>query len=381
MGPTQFLDKTLVLVVGGDPAMRAMLHFLLHDAGCEVVDVATVSALIATARARTVALVVVVAGAGVDGPATARAVRQAGYCLPVLLLTHEVDEATRRRALVLDVRDVVALPVSPRDLDVRLRAALGERRLLQAAPDRRTVGAGGLLLRLANREVCDETGRSVRLTAREAALLHLLMSTPGRPLGRHDLLDHIWGEDYDGDGNVLEVYVRRLRVKLGGLMDARAVVRTHHAQGYLFDARSQPRLVSQTEVLPHVLYIGGVAGIEVVETLQGAGYSALRESGARALVSAQRLKPLLIMIECESDESGVIGVLHGDRRTADIPLIACAAASYLHARAPEWAVNDYLTTPIDRDELVLRVERLIGAPPAPSQELALPYLLLTKAWQ
>ncbi len=367
------MDTPVVLMIGRDAVMRTLVRFLVQDEGCEVVEVTAVTALIAALRARPVALVVVVEDAMVDGNATTRAVRDVGYCPPIILLTRGPDRATRRRALALGVLDIIGLPVSPRDLQARLGAALQDQRRRQARAGGRAIRAGGLMLRGDRREVGDEAGWSVRLTAREAALLRALMGTPGRPLGRQDLLDAVWGEGYDGDGNVLDAYVRRLRVKLRGARAARSCVRTLRGQGYLFDARRAPRVASQDEVAPHVLYIGDTVDAPVLQMLRHAGYSGMREGAPRARARAAR--PLLVLIECEMGEGDAADLarrLRGDPRTAAIPLIACATASLLHERRAELAVDDYLVAPFTRDEVALRVERLIGCPPSAALAPATP---------
>ena len=363
-------DVLSVFVVGGDAATRTTLRFLLSDQGREIIEVATPSALVATLRARTAALVVVVEGGSVAGGATMTLLRQGGYYPSVVLLTRNADQAVRRRAFALGVLDIIGLLSSPRDLCARLNAALGDRSRIQGMVGAHVLHAGGLTLRSDSREVSDETGWSARLTTRETALLRALMSAPGRPLGRQDLLDHVGGERYEGDGNALEVYVRRLRAKLMGAT-SRSFVRTLRGEGYLFDARHASRATTPAETAPHVLYIGDAADLHTLETLQQAGYIGAREVGQRALAGARRLQPMLILIDRALAGMTIMELcrsLRDDSRTANIPVIACAPASYLRACKAELTADDYLVTPFDRDELLLRVEKLIG--PAPTVALS-----------
>jgi len=367
-------DVSSVLVVGGDAATRTMLRFLLGDEGREIVEVATPDALVATLRARMAGLVVVVEDGLIAGSATMTLLRQAGHYPSVVLLTRNADQTARRRAFALGALDIIGLPSSPRDLCARLNAALGDRRRIQAMASSQALHAGGLTLRSDSREVSDGTGWSAHLTARETALLRALMSAPGHSLGRQDLLDYIWGERYEGDGNALEVYVRRLRAKLVGAT-SRSFVRTLRGQGYLFDAREAPRATAPVESAPHVLYVGDVADPHALETLRQAGYIGAHEVGERALAGARRLQPMLILIDRTMAGMTIVELcrcLRADARTANIPVIVCATASYLRACRAELTANDYLVTPFDRDELLLRVEKLIGLAPAAALSPAAP---------
>lgn len=359
-------DTPLIFLIGGDAPTHTMLRFLLEGDGCEVTDAPTVAMLLALLQARGPGLVIVVAGVGAtgnDGVGTIAALHQAGHYVPTLLLTRTMDPKVRRRAFALGVLDVIRLPAVPRDLHARLTAVLGDQCMAKIPRGPKAIRAGGLTLRTETRELSDENGWTVRLTARETAVLHVLMSEPGQLRGRQDLLDQIWGESYDGDGNALEVYIRRLRGKMTNGATRRSYVRTLRGQGYLFDARHTPRLTPPAEDTPHVLLVDDMPDPFVVQSLQRSGYSTVYSDGTQAVTTARRLQPLLIMLNVEM--SGASGVeahrcLRGDPRTVHIPTIAYATASRLRACEADVRANDYLAYPCHPDDLLLRVERLIG---------------------
>jgi len=366
-------DAPLVFLIGGDTPTHTMLRFLLEDSGRQVVDAPTVTGLLALLSKWGAGLVIVIAGLGGarhDGAGTIAALHQAGYFVPTLLLTRSTDHAVRRRAFALGVLDIINLPAVPRDLRARLLATLGDGRDAKALQGPKTIRAGGLTLRAEARELSDDDGWTIRLTTRETAVLRVLMSEPGQPLGRQDLLDQIWGENYTGDGNALEVYIRRLRGKMTGSVTHRPYLRTLRGHGYLFDARRAPRLTSSAEDAPHVLLIDDAPDPFVLPSLQQAGYITAYDDGTQAVPVARRLQPRLILLNIEM--SGVSGVeahrrLRADPRTADIPAIAVATLSCLRACWRDVRANDYLARPFHTDELLLRVEKLIGrAAPAPA---------------
>lgn len=366
-------DLPPVFLIGGDAPTHTMLRFLLEDSGRQVVDAPTVAGLLALLNRWGAGLVIVIAGMGGarhDGAGTIAALHQAGYFVPTLLLTRSTDHAVRRRAFALGVLDIISLPAVPRDLRVRLLATLGDGRDAKALQGPKTIRAGGLTLRAEARELSDDDGWTIRLTTRETAVLRVLMSEPGQPLGRQDLLDQIWGENYTGDGNALEVYIRRLRGKMTGSVTHRPYLRTLRGHGYLFDARRAPRLTSSLEDAPHVLLIDDAPDPFVLPSLQQAGYITAYDDGTQAVSVARRLQPRLILLNIEM--SGVSGVeahrrLRADPLTVDIPAIAVATLSCLRECWQDVRANDYLARPFHPDELLLRVEKLIGrAAPAPA---------------
>ena len=366
-------DAPLVFLIGGDVPTHTMLRFLLEDSGLEVIDAPTVAGLLALFNKWGTGFVIVIAGMGGarhDGAGTIAALRQAGRFVPTLLLTRGTDHASRRRAFALGALDVISLPAVPRDLRVRLLAAFGDGRDAGTPHGAKTIRAGGLTLRAEARELSDDGGWRIRLTVRETAVLRVLMSEPGQPLGRQDLLDQIWGEDYTGDGNALEVYIRRLRGKMDGSAAHRPYLRTLRGHGYLFDARRAPRPASSAEDAPHVLLIDDAPDPLVLPSLQQAGYITAYDDGTQAVAVARRLQPRLILLNIEM--SGVSGVethrrLRADPQTVDIPAIAMATLSCLRACWQDVRANDYLARPFHPDELLLRAERLIGrAAPVPA---------------
>ncbi len=235
-------DTPLALIVGGDAPTQGVVRFLLATDGYRVVMAADPVAPLHEGAAPSFCVVVASFDAPDPTPVLA-SLHRAGYRGPTVLLARSPDSALRRRAFALGARDVAGLPIAPCELQARLRVAGS---IVSAEePHPTAMRAGGLMLDLTTGAVDDGRGWTARLTRHEARVLAALMRAPGHPQGRHDLLDQVWGEGYEGDGNTLEVHVRRLRAKLARPAVPHGYVRTARGQGYAFDARGAPRSVAQ----------------------------------------------------------------------------------------------------------------------------------------
>jgi two-component system OmpR family response regulator len=146
---------------------------------------------------------------GIDGFETCRRLREAGIWAPVLMLT--ARDAVDDRVAGLDggADDYLTKPFSFAELLARLRALM--RRGAAERPP--VLRVGDLELDPAARSVARD-GTVIELTAREFALLEYLMRHPGEVLTRTQLIEHVWDFAYEGDSNVVDVYIRYLRNKV-----------------------------------------------------------------------------------------------------------------------------------------------------------------------
>ena len=159
---------------------------------------------------------------GMNGYQVCAALRAAEIWTPILMLTAKDGEFDEAEALDTGADDYVAKPFSYITLLARLRALIR-----RGAPARPAVlRAGDLRFDPAGRRAWrGET--ELRLTAREAALLEFLLRHSGEVVSKTDILDHVWDEAFDGDPNIVEVYVAHLRAKVG-----REAVETVRGAGY-----------------------------------------------------------------------------------------------------------------------------------------------------
>ena len=161
---------------------------------------------------------------GRDGLDVLADMRRRGEHMPVIVLTARDAVPDRVAGLELGADDYVTKPFSFEELLARVRARLRDDRHEEATMLR----VGDVTLDLRTRRA-DVGGRSAELTAREFALAETFMRHAGQVLSREQLLSHVWGYDFDPGSNVVEVYVRYLRRKLG---DGR--IETVRGMGYRF---------------------------------------------------------------------------------------------------------------------------------------------------
>jgi DNA-binding response OmpR family regulator len=161
---------------------------------------------------------------GRDGFDVLAELRARGERLPVIVLTARDAVPDRVTGLELGADDYVTKPFSFEELLARVRARLRDDRNEESTMLR----AGDVTLDLRTRRA-DVDGASIELTAREFSLAETFMRHAGQVLSREQLLSHVWGYDFDPGSNVVEVYVRYLRRKLG---DQR--IETVRGMGYRF---------------------------------------------------------------------------------------------------------------------------------------------------
>jgi DNA-binding response OmpR family regulator len=166
---------------------------------------------------------------GLTGVELCRRLRSTGIKIPVILLTAKDEVGDRVTGLDAGADDYLVKPFSIEELLARIRAHL--RRTQEPDPD--LLQFEDLILNRRTREV-HRGQRSIDLTAKEFDLLQYLMSHPRQVFTREQILENIWGYDFLGDSNIIEVYVRYLRLKLEHDSEKRLI---HTARGVGYSLR------------------------------------------------------------------------------------------------------------------------------------------------
>jgi two-component system, OmpR family, response regulator MprA len=155
--------------------------------------------------------------------------------IPVLMLTAKGEVQNRVVGLETGADDYLAKPFSFEELVARIHAVL--RRQSRSKAEEGSSGQilqiGDLQLNTASHEVM-RAGRQIELTPTEYNLLHLLMSHPGQVLDRQTILNRVWGYDFLGETNIIEVYVRYLREKIEDSPSTPRFIQTIRGVGYMF---------------------------------------------------------------------------------------------------------------------------------------------------
>ncbi len=167
-----------------------------------------------------------------DGLAVLRELRGQGDCLPVIVLTAREGVDDTVTALGGGANDYVTKPFRFEELLARIRVQLRDR-YTHAQPQSETrLKVGDLTLDLLTRQVWVDS-QAVDLSAREFTLAEVFLRHPMQVMSKEQLLNRVWGYDYDPGSNIIEVYVKHLRRKLG-----KGYIETVRGMGYRF--RSQP---------------------------------------------------------------------------------------------------------------------------------------------
>lgn len=216
---------TRILIVEDEERIVEFLEKGLRANGYTTIAVDTGTDAIALARDDSFDLLILDLGLpGVDGHEVLRQIRGRGERLPVIVLTARSGIDDTVASLDGGADDHVVKPFRFEELLARIRLRLRDDTGADASAS--TITAGGISLDLRTRRVVGREG-AVELTAREFSLLETFMRNPGKVLSRMELLSSAWGYDFDPNSNVVDVYVRYLRNKVGD-----DVIETVRGAGY-----------------------------------------------------------------------------------------------------------------------------------------------------
>jgi two-component system OmpR family response regulator len=220
-----------ILVVEDEPRLAEGLRAGLEADGFAVDVAMTGSEALWLAREEPHdAIVLDILLPGLNGYLVCRQLRAEGIWTPIIMLTAKDGEWDEVEGLDTGADDYLTKPFSHAVLVARLRALIR-----RGGPVRPVVlTAGDLRLDPAAKRVW-RGDLELWLTARELALLEFLLRRRGEVVGKHEILAHVWDVDFDGDSNIVEVYVRHLREKLDRPF-GRAAIETLRGAGYRLDA-------------------------------------------------------------------------------------------------------------------------------------------------
>ena len=220
-----------VLVVEDEERLAAGLKIGLEAEGFAI-DVATngIDGLWMAREYPYDAIVLDIMLPGVNGFEICSSLRGEERWTPILMLTAKDGDLDEAEALDLGADDYLTKPFSHVVLVARLRALLR-----RGAPERPSIlSAGDLQLDPGSRKV-RRGAAEVRLTARETSVLEFLLRKKGDVVSKRSILDHVWDDDFLGDPNIVEVYIRHLRNKLDRPF-GKASFQTVRGAGYRLDA-------------------------------------------------------------------------------------------------------------------------------------------------
>jgi two-component system response regulator MprA len=229
--------RPLLLVVDDEQSIVDFIRLGMRYEGFRVEDADDgVSGLDMAQRLRPDLIVLDVLLPGMDGIEVCRRLREfeATADIPILMLTAKDEVRDRVAGLESGADDYLTKPFSFEELAARVKALLRRQQRVVTAG-----GPGGRVLRVADLTL-DESAREVRrgerlieLTATEYNLLHLFLTHPRQVLDRQTILNRVWGYDFMGETNIIEVYVRYLREKIEDEPSNPQLIQTVRGVGYV----------------------------------------------------------------------------------------------------------------------------------------------------
>ncbi len=221
-----------ILVLEDEENIRSFVVINLQRAGYKAIEAGTGEEALAALKANPdvkVALLDIMLP-GMDGFEVCRRMRAMDSKLGIIMLTARTQEMDKVTGLMTGADDYVTKPFSPAELTARVDALFrrtgGEEEL--SADE---ISDPPFLLNTRNRTL-EKDGQRVKLTQVEYSIVKLFMENPGRALSREEILDAVWGKDYFGELKIVDVNIRRLRIKIEDNAQKPTYVNTVWGYGY-----------------------------------------------------------------------------------------------------------------------------------------------------
>jgi two-component system response regulator RegX3 len=204
-----------ILVVDDEPISTKLVHFILSEEGYDVTSVDSPRGALAMIKRELPDLILLdVSMPHMSGFDFYQRLREYDYDIPVIFVTAKGEQDSKLHGLRLGADDYIVKPFDPAELLARVQAVMRRYRKASAQASGQVLRAGEFELHIADLQLMLPDKQSVLLTPREMKIMVTLAGRLGQVLRREDLLDTIWGENYAGESNIVDVYIRRLRRKI-----------------------------------------------------------------------------------------------------------------------------------------------------------------------
>ena len=203
-----------VLILEDEVSIRSFVVINLKRAGYDVVEAGTGEEALELLKSNPdvgVAILDIMLP-GIDGFEVCRSIRATDKKIGIIMLTARSQEMDKITGLMTGADDYMTKPFSPAELTARIDA-LYRRVRPEAGGESTEITQGPFVLNTRNRTL-EKEGKRIKLTQVEYAIIKLFMQNPGRALSREDILASVWGRDYDGELKIVDVNIRRLRIKI-----------------------------------------------------------------------------------------------------------------------------------------------------------------------
>ncbi len=230
-------QQALILVVDDDVLTCRMIEFLLDHQNYKVITANDPHVALSQIRSQSPDLVLLdVQLPKIDGFTLMRHIKKENQNLPVIMLTARAEMQDRLAGFEVGADDYVVKPFEPAELLARIKAVLSRYRRRAVASTDATINVNGVKLDLTSLSVTLPDGRHIALTPTETRILHRLMASPDRVVSRDDLAAFAVGYLADVSNNQIDVYIGRIRRKLGDDPNDPKYLLTVRSRGYKFIA-------------------------------------------------------------------------------------------------------------------------------------------------
>ncbi|MCI9240972.1 response regulator transcription factor [Oscillibacter sp.] len=222
-----------VLVLEDEASIRGFIVINLRRAGYDVIEAESgeeaLERLHENPDARVALLDIMLPG--IDGFEVCRRIRATNSRIGIIMLTARSQEMDKVTGLMTGADDYVTKPFSPAELTARVDALV--RRSGGEEPPQVTgeLSQPPFLLNTRNRTL-EKNGQRIKLTQVEYSIMRVFMESPGKALSREEILDMVWGRDYFGELKIVDVNIRRLRLKIEDNVQNPAYITTVWGYGY-----------------------------------------------------------------------------------------------------------------------------------------------------
>ena len=223
-----------ILVVDDEKTIVKGIKFNLENEGYEVDACYDGAAAVELARAGDYAVILLdLMMPKVDGLEACQQIRQFST-VPIIMLTARSEDADKLMGFESGADDYITKPFNILELKARIRALIRRSSMPVAGAPKSGKLVRGQIEIDPERRSAKRFGESVELTVKEFDLIELLMRNPGKVYSRENLLDLVWGYDYQGDIRTVDVHIRRLREKLEKQPNSPEYIITKWGVGYYF---------------------------------------------------------------------------------------------------------------------------------------------------
>jgi len=225
-----------VLILEDEVSIRSFVVINLSRAGYDVIEAGSGEEALEQLRRNpdTGVAIFDINLPGMDGFEVCRTVRANNKSIGIIMLTARTQEMDKVTGLMTGADDYVTKPFSPAELLARVDA-LYRRLGGESTASTEELRQGPFVLNTRNRTL-EKGGEKIKLTQVEYSIVKLFMQNPGRALSREDILAAVWGRDYDGELKIVDVNIRRLRIKIEDDTSNPVYITTVWGYGYKWGA-------------------------------------------------------------------------------------------------------------------------------------------------